>query len=137
MNNYNWNQAPDDVPNMSSGGLPAQLYDVNLPTANVSTPSQKAPDALAYSVFDAETGSHSNHATKFVPSANPPAPPAWHTVIAGTFKGLFKRNTTNLATGNITPGGTDPVNAAAGTSLANQPGHMTNLTGGITAQNSR
>lgn len=124
MNNYNWNQAPDDVPNMSSGGLPAPLYDVNLPTANIYTPSQKAPDMLAYSAYDAETGSHSNHAAPFVPSPQPAAPPAWHTVISAAFKGLLKRNTTNVATGNIVPGSTNSTDTAAGSS-ANSSGRMT------------
>lgn len=134
MNNYTWNQAPDDVPNMSQGGLPAQLYDVNLPTANVSTTAQRGPDALAYSAYDTETGSHSNHAVKFIPTPTPVAPPAWHTVIKGTFAGLFKRNTTNLATGNITPGATSPTDTAA--AQASSGGRMTNLTGGITRANS-
>ncbi len=136
MNNYTWNQAPDDVPNMSTSGLPAALYDVNLPTANVTTPAQKPADALAYSAYDTETGSHSNNAAPFVPTPTPKAPPVWHTVIKATFGGLLKRNTTNVATGNITPNATSPTDTAAAQSSSGGR-TMTNLTGGITPQNSR
>jgi hypothetical protein len=130
MNNYNWNQAPDDVPNMSPIGLPATLYDVNLPTANVSTPSQRPLDILHYSAHDTETGSHSNHATRFVPTPQPKTPPPWHAVIGAAFKGLLKRNTTNVATGNIVPGASNSGNMAPGSNGAGTQKSVGTVTAG-------